>query len=194
MVLARAPAPHGTAGIAQGRGSRDGHLSDRAHACRASFRRRAAPCQDERRKLVPRHSERLGAQVHRGRGPGGPAAAFFEKLSTSCAWREQSLEKLRRSSRPRGCDEQGAAQRPPTRRLDCQLIEKNGRSERIRTSDPLVPNEVRYQAALHSDIWRGAPAAGEGPYSDAGKGGQGLRALRGADFPIPCRLVFLEKR
>ncbi len=29
--------------------------------------------------------------------------------------------------------------------------EKNGRSERIRTSDPLVPNEVRYQAALHSD-------------------------------------------
>lgn len=31
---------------------------------------------------------------------------------------------------------------------------KNGRSERIRTSDPLVPNEVRYQAALHSDICR----------------------------------------
>ena len=31
-----------------------------------------------------------------------------------------------------------------------QVIEKNGRSERIRTSDPLVPNEVRYQAALHS--------------------------------------------
>ena len=26
----------------------------------------------------------------------------------------------------------------------------NGRSERIRTSGPLVPNEVRYQAALHS--------------------------------------------
>ena len=25
-----------------------------------------------------------------------------------------------------------------------------GRSERIRTSGPLVPNEVRYQAALHS--------------------------------------------
>src|ERR1700681_4606855 len=31
-------------------------------------------------------------------------------------------------------------------------FEKNGRSERIRTSDPLVPNEVRYQTALHSDI------------------------------------------
>ena len=28
----------------------------------------------------------------------------------------------------------------------------NGRSERIRTSDPLVPNEVRYQAALHSEF------------------------------------------
>ena len=27
-----------------------------------------------------------------------------------------------------------------------------GRSERIRTSDPLVPNEVRYQTALHSDL------------------------------------------
>lgn len=27
---------------------------------------------------------------------------------------------------------------------------KTGRSERIRTSDPVVPNDVRYQAALHS--------------------------------------------
>ena len=26
-----------------------------------------------------------------------------------------------------------------------------GRSERIRTSDPLLPKQVRYQAALHSD-------------------------------------------
>jgi hypothetical protein len=31
-------------------------------------------------------------------------------------------------------------------------IDRNGRSERIRTSDPLVPNEVRYQAALHSEF------------------------------------------
>ena len=36
--------------------------------------------------------------------------------------------------------------------------EIDGRSERIRTSDPLVPNEVRYQAALHSDP---TPARGE---------------------------------
>jgi hypothetical protein len=28
---------------------------------------------------------------------------------------------------------------------------KNGRSERIRTSDPLLPKQVRYQTALHSD-------------------------------------------
>ena len=27
-----------------------------------------------------------------------------------------------------------------------------GRCERIRTSDPFVPNEVRYQAAPHTDI------------------------------------------
>jgi hypothetical protein len=32
------------------------------------------------------------------------------------------------------------------------LFEIIGRSERIRTSDPIVPNDVRYQAALHSDI------------------------------------------
>jgi hypothetical protein len=28
---------------------------------------------------------------------------------------------------------------------------KNGRSERIRTFDPLVPNQMRYQTALRSD-------------------------------------------
>ncbi|MEN9708951.1 MAG: hypothetical protein RIQ68_1359 [Pseudomonadota bacterium] len=82
---------------------------------------------------------------------------------------------------------------PSDWRPERQLIEKNGRSERIRTSDPLVPNEVRYQAALHSDIWRGVPAAGEGPYSDAGTGGQGPEAPRGPDFPLSCRLVFLGK-
>ena len=31
-------------------------------------------------------------------------------------------------------------------------LKKFGRNERIRTSDPFVPNEVRYQAALHSDF------------------------------------------
>jgi hypothetical protein len=31
-------------------------------------------------------------------------------------------------------------------------ILKNGRSERIRTSDPLLPKQVRYQTALHSDV------------------------------------------
>ena len=37
----------------------------------------------------------------------------------------------------------------------------NGRNERIRTSDPLVPNEVRYQAALHSDLGGATRRSGE---------------------------------
>jgi|GEM_PF-3822405 hypothetical protein len=36
---------------------------------------------------------------------------------------------------------------------------KSGRSERIRTSDPLVPNEVRYRTALRSDTL--APAGAQ---------------------------------
>ncbi len=32
------------------------------------------------------------------------------------------------------------------------FVRPYGRNERIRTSDPFVPNEVRYQAALHSEI------------------------------------------
>jgi hypothetical protein len=31
------------------------------------------------------------------------------------------------------------------------LAKTDGRSERIRTSDPLIPNQVRYQAALRSE-------------------------------------------
>jgi hypothetical protein len=34
-------------------------------------------------------------------------------------------------------------------------VNGNGRRERIRTSDPFVPNEVRYQAALHADNFEG---------------------------------------
>ena len=33
----------------------------------------------------------------------------------------------------------------------------NGRGERIRTFDPLVPNQMRYQAALRPD-WRILPS------------------------------------
>ena len=36
------------------------------------------------------------------------------------------------------------------------MILKIGRSTRIRTLDPLVPNQVRYQTALHSDICGGS--------------------------------------
>ena len=37
-------------------------------------------------------------------------------------------------------------------RANWQCIEKNGRGERIRTSDPLVPNQVRYQTALRPEL------------------------------------------
>lgn len=33
-------------------------------------------------------------------------------------------------------------------------MEFNGRYERIRTSDPFTPSEVRYQAALRTDVGR----------------------------------------
>ena len=32
-----------------------------------------------------------------------------------------------------------------------RTIRESGRSTRIRTLDPLLPKQVRYQAALHSD-------------------------------------------
>ena len=55
-----------------------------------------------------------------------------------------------------------AAFLPPSIQPVCEPVRGNnaecrkslkiyGRSERIRTSDPIVPNDVRYQAALHSD-------------------------------------------
>ena len=50
----------------------------------------------------------------------------------------------------------------------CQLDQSlpshryNGRGERIRTSDPLLPKQMRYQAALLPDIWP-APADLVGP-------------------------------
>ena len=34
----------------------------------------------------------------------------------------------------------------------CNSLILNGRGERIRTSDPLVPNQVRYQTALRPEI------------------------------------------
>ena len=57
----------------------------------------------------------------------------------------------------------------------------NGRSERIRTSDPLVPNEVRYQAALHSDL-------AAFPQSDARGRPRGLIAFQSAGRNIVCLL------
>ena len=36
--------------------------------------------------------------------------------------------------------------------IEMQIKRKSGRSERIRTSDPLYPKQVRYQAAPRSDL------------------------------------------
>ena len=41
------------------------------------------------------------------------------------------------------------------------VARKDGRSGGIRTPDPLVPNQMRYQAALHSDLSLVAVAAEE---------------------------------
>ena len=59
-----------------------------------------------------------------------------------------------------------------------------GRSERIRTSDPLVPNEVRYRAALHSDgavlyCWRKGLASLLGLKDGGGAGFSGFRGVAG---------------
>ena len=36
--------------------------------------------------------------------------------------------------------------------LRAEIARENGRGERIRTFDPLVPNQMRYQAALRPDM------------------------------------------
>ncbi len=68
---------------------------------------------------------------------------------------------------------------------------KSGRSERIRTSDPVVPNDVRYQAALHSVTsglaYRPVTGAPQAPFpSIAASGGNVFRTLPlafGSDTP-----------
>ena len=45
----------------------------------------------------------------------------------------------------------------------------NGRGERIRTSDPLVPNQVRYQTALRPEQWIGEWLAVSGQAQNSGK-------------------------
>src|SRR5580704_11658938 len=49
---------------------------------------------------------------------------------------------------------------------------RNGRSDRIRTCDPLTPSQVRYQAALRSDPAR------DGSYRDGDWGGQSAKRRR----------------
>ena len=44
-------------------------------------------------------------------------------------------------------------QRPRSMTTVGPLFLNNGRRTRIRTLDPLLPKQVRYQAALHADSW-----------------------------------------
>jgi hypothetical protein len=67
-----------------------------------------------------------------------------------------------------------------------------GRSERIRTSGPCVPNTVLYQAELHSEAdheRRAAIAGGAKPRKRAAKA-----ALGGSGVAKPCNYVFVDIR
>ena len=55
----------------------------------------------------------------------------------------------------------------------CKLLKSQrkviGRGERIRTSDPLLPKQVRYQAALRPDYDNGLPAKGSARMAQAAR-------------------------
>ncbi len=61
----------------------------------------------------------------------------------------------------------------------------NGRSERIRTSDPLIPNQVRYQAALRSD-----PMTPLLKYIEKQNGDCIATALRGSKLKYRMPIIF----
>ena len=66
-----------------------------------------------------------------------------------------------------------SAARPSTNSSSPQTGLIHGRGERIRTSDPLVPNQMRYQAALH-------PGPMERPH---GTGGDAPQRVEGLNLP-----------
>ncbi len=63
-----------------------------------------------------------------------------------------------------------------------------GRNERIRTSDPLVPNEVRYQAALHSVLYCSMAMPVQLFYLTSAVWKRSYRLLH-----LPCKGVFAER-
>lgn len=85
-----------------------------------------------------------------------------------------------------------------------QYFGKNGRGSKIRTCDPLVPNQMRYQAALYPDplISRGVSAFGVGVKSEEfksnprlverGPTGQSNSGLHRTLVPSPLDLIFRE--
>ncbi len=69
------------------------------------------------------------------------------------------------------------------------MMREFGRSERIRTSDPLLPKQVRYQTALRSDRGRGVT-----PSHSTLQGGSPLilAAFAVIEHPEPCRKARAE--
>lgn len=66
---------------------------------------------------------------------------------------ERNMERLRYGKREKKIvkDEEKPSKGGKTANSKKEGNKKNGRSDWIRTSDPLVPNQVRYQAAPRSD-------------------------------------------
>jgi hypothetical protein len=110
----------------------------------------------------------------RDRGPGAPSGAWRDTRTSGCGMgtgmrRERAgcaaVARIPRGTSTRGC-----------------MQGESGRSDRIRTYDPLVPNQMRYQTALRSDgrILRGhdqGPALrAQAARPDAGMASQGAVA------------------
>ncbi|EAS50101.1 hypothetical protein SI859A1_01458 [Aurantimonas manganoxydans SI85-9A1] len=83
----------------------------------------------------------------------GPATPRRPAMTDGLAARATVQATTTRNGTSSGAAPHTAADRPcPSRKSCCDVRwEKAGRSERIRTSDPLNPIQVRYQAALRSD-------------------------------------------
>lgn len=126
-----------------------------AQHARASGRARLSPAT----MLTKRHvaaEQQLSGTPHR-KGKSEQRAP-----TTPSTWPVKALSSLRAGSYAPGRSAQKTQPEGPTTPPEEPLLEQKarlretsqretGRSERIRTSDPLLPKQVRYQAALRSD-------------------------------------------
>src|ERR1700761_6014652 len=82
------------------------------------------------------------------------ACARFQSLSHAGSPGRKAMAQADRISVPvyrKHGPESPKSKNPRSRRLRGFRVAFRGRSERIRTFDPLIPNQMRYQAALRSD-------------------------------------------